>query len=62
MESGLSYTRYFSLYEHPGILVHPFRGPKFIAALAIENVSGFVSRSLFIGVTYPPLDEVLVRM
>ena len=64
VESCLSYTtRYFSLYERPGILVqNPFRRAKHIAELADENFLGFMSRSLFIGgdVTYPPRDKDLM--
>ena len=65
-DSSLSYTtRYFPLYERPGILVeNSFRRAKSIAELAQENVLGVVSRSLFIGgkVIYPPRDEVLMSL
>ena len=66
VESSLSYTtRYFSLYERPGILVqNPFRHAKSTAELAEENVLGVVSRSLFIGggMIYPPRDKVLMSL
>ena len=65
-DSSLTYTtRYFSLYERPGILIeNPFRRAKSIAELAQENVLGIISRSLFIGgrVIYPPRDEVLMSL
>ena len=66
MKSSLRYiTRYFSLYERPGILgQNPIRRAKSIAELAEANVLGPVSRSLLIGggVIYPPRDEVLMSL
>ena len=62
-DSCLTYTsRYFSLYERPGVLVeNPFRTSKSIAELGEENVLGLISRTLLISgrVVYPPRDEVL---
>ena len=66
VESCLSYTtRYFSLYERPGVLVKDsFRCAKSRAELAGEIVLGLMSRSLFIGggMTYPPGDKVLMSL
>ena len=66
VESCLSYnTRYFSLYEPPGILdQNPFRGAKSIIELAGKNILGPVSWSLFIGggMTYPSRDAVLMSL
>ena len=65
-ESCLTYTtRYFSLYERPGVLVqNPFRAAKSIAELGEENVLGLISRTLFITgrVVYPPRDEVICSL
>ena len=59
-DSCLNYTsRYFSLYERPGILVeNPFRTAQSIAELSDENILGLISRTLFISgrVVYPPRD------
>ena len=65
MDSCLSYTtRYFSLYERPGIVVqNSISSPKCITELAGENVLELVSRSLFIDRgrrDNPPRDEVVM--
>ena len=51
VESSSSYTTtYFSLYDRPGVLFqNSFRSPRSTAELAIENVLGLVSWSLFLG-------------
>ena len=65
-DSCLTYTsRYFSLYERPGVLFeNTLRTAKSIAELSEENVLGLISRTLFIAgrVVYPPRDKVLCRL
>ena len=55
-------TKYFSLYERPGILIQNRSGA--IMELGWENALGLISRSFVVGgvVTYPPRDEVLISL